>query len=117
MHMKKIIIALVLLFSVSFIYSQSTVNNILKATQYYKKGVSLIKSKNYPQAISILDSCIKQNPKLGVAYYQRGLAKLKTNATNKANQYTNVCDDFSTATKLGYKVPSTIKKQANCSGK
>ena len=115
--MKKIIIAFIFLLGTSFIYSQSSVNNILKATQYYKKGVSLIKNKNYAQAISILDSCIKQNPKLGVAYYQRGLAKLKTNATNKANQYTNVCEDFTTAAKLGCKVPAGIKKQANCSGK
>ncbi len=115
--MKRIIIGLALLFSVSFLYSQNVVNNILKATQYYQKGVSLIKNKNYTQAISILDSCIKQNPKLGVAYYQRGLAKLKTNATNKANQYTNVCEDFAMAKKLGCKVPSNLKKQANCAGK
>lgn len=115
--MKKNIIFFFLFFGVSFLYSQSMTGNMITAMNYYKQGLTLIKNKNYTGAISMLDKSVKENPKLGVAYYQRGLAKVKANAQNKANQYTNVCDDFTKASQLGCKVPSAIKKQANCSGK
>lgn len=112
--MKKTFLLLVITFTLTAVSAQK---NIITAMQYYKKGMTMIQKKNYTEAITIFNKSIASNPKLGIAYYQRGLAKIKANAKNKTNQYTDVCADLTMATTLGYKVPAKIKKEANCPGK
>lgn len=109
--MKKVFIFIVLFGS---IYALSAQKNISTAMQYYKRGISLIEKKNYSEAINVFNYSIKENPKLGIAYYQRGLAKIKSNALAKTNEYTDVCNDFAKAEQYGIKVALKFKKEAGC---
>ncbi len=109
--MKKMILVCAILFSIVAVSAQT---NISTAMQYYKRGLALVQKQNYTEAINLFDKSIKDNPKLGVAYYQRGLAKIKVNAKEKATKYVDVCADFKKAEQYGYVVPAKFKKQAGC---
>lgn len=112
--MKKLILVCVILFSIAAVTAQT---NLSTAMQYYKRGLTLVQKQNFTEAINLFDKSIKENPKLGIAYYQRGLAKIKANAKEKATKYVDACADFDKAQKYGYKVPAKYRKQAGCSGK
>lgn len=111
--MKKLILVCAILFSVVAISAQT---NVATAMQYYKRGLVLVQKQNYTDAINLFDKSIKDNPKLGIAYYQRGLAKIKANAKENATKYVDACNDFKKAQQYGYKVPAKFKKQAGCTG-
>jgi tetratricopeptide (TPR) repeat protein len=112
--MKKTFILLIIVFTITAASAQKKIST---AMQYYNRGIVMIQKGNYTDAITVFNTAIQENPKLGIAYYQRGLAKLKENAKSTTNQYTDICVDFKLAAKYGYKVPAKILKEANCSGK
>ena len=62
---------------------------------WYNKGVLLLDTKKYEDALTCFDEAIKLNGTNGSYYSKRGLAKYQKNDTKSA------CDDFKKAVELG----------------
>lgn len=106
--MKKIVLMFALLGSIIAVSAQS---NVSTAMQYYNRGMYLIEKQNYSNAVEAFSFSINENPKLGIAYYQRGLAKINSNAKSNSSEFTDAYDDFAKAEQFGVKVPEKYKKE------
>ena len=100
--MRKIIIVLIAIMSISNIYGQTT------AEEYLKRGVSKEKLKDYTGAIADYNKAIELNPNNANAYYSRAVSKMRLGYIDSA------CLDFSKAGELGHKdAYETIKILCN----
>ncbi len=106
--MKKIVLMFALLGGIIAVSAQY---NVSTAMQYYKRGMLLVQKQNYSNAVEVFSASIKENPNLGIAYYQRGLAKVNSNAKNHSSEFTDAYDDFAKAEQFGVKVPAKYKSK------
>jgi tetratricopeptide (TPR) repeat protein len=88
--MKKLIILIITLLIYSLGYGQTT------AKDYLVRGRSKSNLQDYRGAIADYNKVIELNPKVAVAYYNRGLEKSKVGEKDSA------CLDLSKAGELSY---------------
>jgi tetratricopeptide (TPR) repeat protein len=87
--MKKVLIVLIAIISVSNVYSQT-------AETYYNKGNSKNELQDHRGAIADYSKSIELNPNDASAYYNRGLSKYSLKMKDSG------CLDLSKAGELGY---------------
>lgn len=107
-NLKKIILApsfliIVMMFLAVSIYEQYSGFTMNNAINYVKEGTTLTKSHQYDKAIADFNKAIELNPKLEVAYGERGIIYLATNKYDKAITDFNKVIEFNPKNELAYR--------------
>lgn len=78
-------------------FTASTEKQLSSDMEVLKRGQILFRQGNYQEALKILSGAIKENPKFGQAYYNRGILH------EKLGNQTQALNDLTSAAQLGHK--------------